>query len=64
MDARAQYAVRANAARGNKRGPQSGGASYGGMNGNGGQNVGNSLGDRNSTRVMAPPGGFSSITFG
>ena len=64
VDARAQYAVRANAARGNKRGPQSGGASYGGMNGNGGQNVGNSLGDRNSTRVMAPPGGFSSITFG
>ena len=64
LDARAQYAIRANAARGAKRGPVSGAASYGGANGNGGQNVGNSLGDRNSSRVLAPPGGFSSVTFG
>ena len=64
LDARAQYAIRANAARGTKRGPVSGMASYGGANGNGGQNVGNSLGDRNSSRVLAPPGGFSSVTFG
>lgn len=29
-----------------------------------GQNVGNFLTDRNSSRVLAPPGGGSSITFG
>ncbi len=29
-----------------------------------GQNVGNFLTDRNSSRVMAPPGGRSNITFG
>eukprot|EP00884_Botryococcus_braunii_P020278 jgi/Botrbrau1/6934/Bobra.0215s0013.1 len=30
----------------------------------GGQNVGNFLTDRNSSRVLAPPGGQSQITFG
>ena len=64
LDARAQYAIRANAARGAKRGPVSGAASYGGANGNGGQNVGNCISDRPSCRVLAPPGGRSSITFG
>lgn len=29
-----------------------------------GQNVGNFMTDRNSSRVMAPPGGHSNITFG
>ena len=29
-----------------------------------GQNVGNFMTDRNSSRVMAPPGGRSSISFG
>lgn len=29
-----------------------------------GQNVGNFLTDRNSSRVLAPPGGGSSIIFG
>ena len=33
-------------------------------NGNGGQNVGNCISDRPSCRVLAPPGGRSSITFG
>ncbi len=45
-------------------------ASIGQANGNnnyarpGGQNVGNFLTDRSSSRVLAPPGGASSITFG
>jgi SPIRAL1-like protein len=30
----------------------------------GGQNVGNFLTDRTSSRVLAPPGGGSQITFG
>lgn len=30
----------------------------------GGQNVGNFLTDRNSSRVLAPPGGASQVTFG
>jgi len=30
----------------------------------GGQNVGNFLTDKPSSRVLAPPGGASSITFG
>jgi SPIRAL1-like protein len=30
----------------------------------GGQNVGNFLTDKSSSRVLAPPGGGSSITFG
>ena len=46
------------------RAPTSGVASYGGANGNGGQNVGNCISDRPSCRVLAPPGGRSSITFG
>ena len=46
------------------RAPTSGSASYGGANGNGGQNVGNCISDRPSCRVLAPPGGRSSITFG
>jgi SPIRAL1-like protein len=44
------------------------GIGQGGNNNNyarpGGQNVGNFLTDRNSSRVVAPPGGASSITFG
>ena len=59
------YAVRANQARGGgQNGPRGGGPSYGGANGNGSQNVGNHIGDRNSSRVLAPPGGFSSVSFG
>ena len=43
-------------------------AAHGGHNNNyhrsEGQNVGNFLTDRNSSRVLAPPGGRSNITFG
>ena len=42
----------------------SGAASYGGANGNGGQNVGNCISDRPSCRVLAPPGGRSPLTLG
>jgi protein SPIRAL1 and related proteins len=42
----------------------SAGNSYGGINGNGSQNTGNFLSDRPTSRVLAPPGGGSSITFG
>ena len=58
-NAREAYANRSLA-----RAPTSGVASYGGANGNGGQNVGNCISDRPSCRVLAPPGGRSSITFG
>lgn len=52
------------ASRTHQRGPVSGTTSYGGANGNGNQNVGNCIGDRPSCRVLQPPGGRSSITFG
>eukprot|EP00928_Gymnodinium_smaydae_P078773 TRINITY_DN62850_c0_g1_i1.p1 TRINITY_DN62850_c0_g1~~TRINITY_DN62850_c0_g1_i1.p1 ORF type:complete len:280 (-),score=20.91 TRINITY_DN62850_c0_g1_i1:143-982(-) len=60
------YAIAANRQR---SGSGAGGArtcvpSYGGPNGNGGQNVGNQIGNRNSSRVLAPPGGFSSFSLG
>lgn len=40
------------------------GSSYGGANGNGSQNVGNFITDRASSRVLAPPGGASSLSLG
>lgn len=40
------------------------GPSYGGVNGNGGQNVNNFLTDRASSRVLAPPGGVSTLSLG
>jgi len=60
------YAVSANRQRGagGHGGAGSGGQSYGGANGNGSQNTGNHIGDRNSSRVLAPPGGFSSFSLG
>jgi len=60
------YAVAANRQRGagNSGGHVGGAPSYGGASGNGGQNTGNMLGDRNSSRVLAPPGGFSSFQLG
>ena len=59
------YAMVANQQRGgNSGGARSGGPSYGGANGNGSQNTGNQIGDRNSSRVLAPPGGFSSFSLG
>ena len=61
---RPDHARAANANRSLARAPRSGVASYGGANGNGGQNVGNCISDRPSCRVLAPPGGRSSITFG
>jgi len=60
------YAVAANRQRGagNSGGHVGSGPSYGGASGNGGQNTGNMLGNRNSSRVLAPPGGFSSFQLG
>lgn len=60
------YALAANRERGGGKsgGHVGGGNSYGGANGNGGQNTGNMLGNRNSSRVLAPPGGFSSFQLG
>jgi len=61
------YAIENNRQRSNcgHSGGNSGiGNSYGGGAGNGSQNTGNKIGDRNSTRVLAPPGGFTSFTLG
>jgi len=59
------YALEANKQRGSgDRGGAHGSVSYGGPAGNGGQNTGNKMGDRNSSRVLAPPGGFSNFSFG
>lgn len=60
------YAIAANRQRGEAcgGGARGNGPSYGGTNGNGGQNTGNMIGNRNSSRVLAPPGGFSSLTLG
>jgi hypothetical protein len=59
------YALEVNKQRGTgDRGGSRGGNSYGGPAGNGDQNTGNKIGDRNSSRVLAPPGGFSNFSLG